>query len=78
MEGEIEDVLSQMDRISDNNNMRSIQDLNSLINSTSDSKYFSFGCGDIDRIGIQVDMCDRYSNIVSDASIKDNNNRIGI
>jgi len=38
MDGEIEYILKQMDGISDNDDIRSIYDLNNLINPTSDSK----------------------------------------
>jgi len=66
--------------------VRSFTDFNSLVYSTSNSKKFSLSQSNIDSmmdsfldpIGERVNMWDRYGDIISNACIRNNNNRIGI
>ena len=83
---EIENVLSCINSIHNNNDISGLWYLNSLVDTVSNSKEFGFSWSNIDSImnclsdiiKRRVNIRDRYSNIVSNTSIQNNNNRFGI
>ena len=74
-----------MNWVGDNNDIRDPGNLDSLINTISDSKEFGFIKGDansmiksfFDMIGIWVDVCNESSNIISDTCVWNNNGWVG-
>ena len=75
-----------VDWVSDNDNVKNIYNLDSFINPTSYSKYLYFSYYNIDSImdclfnetGVRMDMGDGYGYIVSNVSIRNNNNSISV
>ena len=79
-------LIHWVDWVSDNDNVKNIYNLDSFINPTSYSKYLYFSYYNIDSImdclfnetGVRMDMGDEYGYIVSDVSIRNNNNSISV
>ena len=75
-----------MNCIYNDNDIGSFWNLDSLVNPTSDGKEFSLSWSDIasvincllDIVKIRMDVRDRYSNTVSNTSIRNNDDRFGI
>ena len=82
----IKDTFSCMNVIHDDNNISGSWYLDSLVYITSNSKEFGFGWSDIDSvinclsdvIRRRVDIRNGHSNVISNASIWNNNNGFGI
>ena len=76
-------MFSYMNVIHDDNDISGFWYLDSLVHTISNSKEFGFGWSDIDSmmnylsnvIGRRVDIRNRYGNVVSNASIWNNDNR---
>ena len=75
-----------MNCIYNDNDIGSFWNLDSLVNPTSDGKEFSLSWSDIasvincllDIVKIRMDVRNRYSNTVSNTSIRNNDDRFGI
>jgi len=86
MDREVKDFLCCMYNIGNNDNIQGIIYLNSLINFASDGKSFCFHWDNIDgmmkhlfsKTKEWIDICNWYSNAVSNTYIRNNNNRVGI
>ena len=82
----IKDVLSYINSIYNNNDVSGLWYLNSLVDTISNSKEFSFSWSDIDSminclsdvVKKRVNMRDECSNIVSNTSIQNNNDEFEI
>ena len=82
----IKDALSHMNCIYNDNDMSSFWNLDSLVNPISDSKEFGLSWGDIDSvmncfldiIKMRMDVRDICGNIVSNTSVRNNDDRFGI
>jgi len=82
MNERIENIICWASGVSNDNNIWYIFDLSYLINPTFNDKQFCFGYSDVncmvdcflDRFGVRMDMSNGDCYIISDTSIRNNNN----